>query len=220
VKKILLILTLALIVVAIPLGVASAAGNSKTWYLDQVAHPAVADCLKMSLTAPTSNGNVEFSNNKGMEHTWLTDQAAQASVSFPAGDWEIVLKTGEDWGTIGSELDIKLGYWDTSFHPFGDQNPVITRPGNGLTDVTITITTTSHTLQAGDYLALWIKNTGTKPHHINTGAGLSAVNTPPNDPGYPLPEWTSGVLMGLGLAGLGSYVVLRRRSRKAARALV
>ncbi len=113
------------------------------------------------------------------------------------------MKTGDDWS---ADMLVEVGYWDTSFQPFGG-TPTITPIGNGFLQVVIA--TGSVTVPNGDYLALRIVNTGKNPHHILVGE--SKLDTPPGDPGYPLPELASGALFGLGLAGLGAFILLRRR---------
>jgi hypothetical protein len=206
VKRTLLVCVLSLVIIlgVLPSRVALAA-SAGSWFLSSVTHPGESSCLEMSLTGPASSDNVRF--NTSTERTWLADDSAQGTLSFPSGTWKVVLKTGSDWG---NDLDIKLGYWDTSFHSFENQSFAANRFG-GLTTIEILITTTSHTLDTGDYLALWIQNVGANPHHIVTGE--SRVETPPSDPGYPLPEWGSGALAALGFAGIGLWVCWHERSR-------
>jgi hypothetical protein len=65
----------------------------------------------------------------------------------------------------------------------------------------------------GCYLALELKNTSTQAHYILTGEGgkSSCLRSPQTDPGYPLPEIAAGVLLAAGLAGLGAFIIVRRR---------
>jgi LPXTG-motif cell wall-anchored protein len=203
-KRILGILSLSMIMLLIlPTALVGAAG-SKSWYLSDAGHPVVANALDMGTNIPLSTGNVNF--NKESEHVWLADQAAQAAVTFPAGTWTIVLKTGDDWY---SDMQIQLGYWDGSFNAFGGQTSSKISSVNGLITIEIQISFPSQTIDAGEYLGLRILNVGKNPHHILTGE--SRIDTPPSDPGYPLPEWTSAILLGLGLAGIGGFVLLRRK---------
>jgi hypothetical protein len=190
---------LALLTMIVPLASVSAAG-SKSWYLDSTTHSVVSSCLRMGYPV-TTNGNVKFDRDEG--HIWLTDQSAHGAVTFPSGcSWTLLLKTGDDWL---ADMVAEVGYWDSSFHAFTG-TPAITAMGNGFLQVVMS--TSSVTVPDGAYLAVRIVNTDNKPHHILVGE--SKLDTPPGDPGYPLPELASGVLFGVGLAGLGAFVLVRR----------
>jgi hypothetical protein len=190
---------LALLTMVVPLASVSAAG-SKSWYLDSSTHSVVSSCLRMG-NPVTGTGNVNF--HKNVEYTWLTDDSAHGAVTFPSGgSWTLLLKTGDDWST---DMVAEVGYWDSSFHAFTG-TPTITAMGNGFLQVEIS--TGAVTVPDGAYLAVRVRNVGKNPHHILVAE--SKLDTPPGDPGYPLPELASGVLFGLGLAGLGAFVLVRR----------
>ncbi|HSW56945.1 MAG TPA: hypothetical protein VLH15_00925 [Dehalococcoidales bacterium] len=150
------------------------------------------------------SGFVEFGIAEGLEHIWLSDQAAQTDVTFPAGDWLIHLVT-EDWD---SECQAQIGESDgTTFNPFNTVPAMGSQNGN---IITFTINT-GGTVPQGNYLALKIFTADGS--RIIT-EGNSYLKSPSSDPGYPLPELAAGILLGLGLAGLGAYLALRRRSAR------
>ncbi len=48
------------------------------------------------------------------------------------------------------------------------------------------------------------------------GSSNSVVISPTSDPGYPIPELTTVVLVAVGLAALGGYYMFARRRRHSA----
>ncbi|HSW57027.1 MAG TPA: alkaline phosphatase [Dehalococcoidales bacterium] len=150
----------------------------------------------------TQSGFVVMSQNDG--NIWHTDQSAQIDVVFPAGDWVVELAT-QDWD---GPITIQIGESDgTVFNPF-HANPVSgVRVGN-----TITFTISAGgTVPKGQFLALKVvRGDGIGPSKVNT-AGKSFLLTPDTDPGYPVPELSAGILLALGLAALGGYLLIRRK---------
>jgi hypothetical protein len=162
---------------------------------------------------------------------WIADQQAQDDVTFDLGIWNLQLSTDADWGTKGSACYMEIGYWDGTFHtltpspvlksgshaftpPFGPAYYIITK--RLIQDGTITV-------PDGTYLAVQITNqlpvspAADNSRTINTGEDdfNSSLRSPQTDPGYPLPELAAGLLLTLGLAGLGVFVIVRRKSAKA-----
>ncbi|HSW58000.1 MAG TPA: hypothetical protein VLH15_06330, partial [Dehalococcoidales bacterium] len=155
------------------------------------------------------SGFVEFGIAEGLEHIWLSDQAAQTDVTFPAGDYWIIHLVTEDWeGACQAQIGESDG---TTFNPF-NAVPVFGIINGDI--ITFTINT-GGTIPQGNYLALKIFTADGS--RIIT-EGKSFLKSPATDPCYPLPELSTGILLGLGLAGLGAYLALRRR--KSARGLV
>ncbi|HSW56835.1 MAG TPA: carbohydrate binding domain-containing protein [Dehalococcoidales bacterium] len=149
----------------------------------------------------TQSGSVEFSVAAGLVHIWLSDQAAQTDVTFPAGEWIIHLVT-ENWD---SECLAQIGESDgITFNSFNAVPEIGIKNGEIITFSIFT----GGTVPQGHYLALKI-STATGSSIIT--AGNSYLKSPSTDPGYPVSELSAGILLGLGLAGMGAYLVLRRR---------
>ena len=64
-----------------------------------------------------------------------------------------------------------------------------------------------------EHLAIKIASTAGNPFNVMTESALSYVTAPDTPPGYPLPEITSGILVGLGLIALGGVIWYRKRKR-------
>jgi LPXTG-motif cell wall-anchored protein len=64
---------------------------------------------------------------------------------------------------------------------------------------------------AGDYLALRVFNSSSSTPYTVVTDGNSWLSSPATDPGYPLPEMSALILLGIGLAGLGGYILVRRK---------
>jgi hypothetical protein len=169
--------------------------TGQTWYLYN------DDIMRKSLT-PTASITI----NPHAFRVWTADQKAWSAVTFPDGSWVIYLKTGQDWS---GSCTAEVGYWNGSFHPFTTGAPAKSwDSGTGI--LTIRAQAGSETINANDYLALRVTNNDAGSHDVITD-GNSWVKSPASDPGYPLPELASGILFALGLAGTGTFIIIRRK---------
>jgi hypothetical protein len=170
--------------------------TGQTWYLYS------DDIMRKSLT-PTASITI----NPHASRVWTADQKAWSAVTFPDGSWVIYLKTSQDWS---GSCTAEVGYWNGSFHPFTTGAPVKSwDSGTGI--LTIRAQAGSETINANDYLALRVTNNDNAGSHDVITDGNSWVKSPASDPGYPLPELASGILFGLGLAGTGTFIIIRRK---------
>jgi len=70
------------------------------------------------------------------------------------------------------------------------------------------------TVQEGEYLAFMVTNLDQdQVLIIETEGGASWISSPSRDPGYPVPELPTIVLMSTGLLALTGFVVYSRRKR-------
>ncbi len=170
--------------------------TGQTWYLysDYSMRKSLTPTASVTLTA-------------GQSKIWLADQAAVSSVTFPDGSWVIYLKTSQNWL---ASCTAEVGYWNGStFQPFTTGAPTKSWDNNtGI--LTIRAQAGSETINASDFLALRVTNGDAASHDVITD-GNSWVKSPASDPGYPVPELASGVLFALGLAGMGTFMVVRRK---------
>lgn len=155
----------------------------------------------------------------GGSQVFLADEVALADVTYPGGAWVLFLSTDADWS---SNCDVEIGYDDGSFNSLTSSATVLTRVnsyGAGPDYYIITkrvIQDASIMIPDGSYLALQITNTSGSDRVVYTAEGTetSYLRSPETDPGYPLPEIAAGVLLALGLAGLGAFIIIRRRSTR------
>jgi Tol biopolymer transport system component len=137
----------------------------------------------------------------------LVYQKAASSVTFPTGTWILKLKTDSDWK---SSCVVAVGAYNADTDQFIPFDTILTDPyENGY--ITITLDqNSSGTIDPGDYLAFQITNNDGVPHEIILD-GSSYVIPPEGSPDYPLPEMATGILLGIGIAGLAAYVLIKRR---------
>ncbi|HSW58356.1 MAG TPA: hypothetical protein VLH15_08145 [Dehalococcoidales bacterium] len=186
----------------------------QVWLLD--SSMSGANWVMEKSGGPNDNGQTgQVSLDAGASAIWLADQVAQANVTFTAGSWGLTLVTDSDWGTNGDKCLVEIGQWDgASFISEVSTTAQITYTVSGLTNIVkLNIQTAPVTIANGNWLALKITNNDIKTHVVHTGDSKHNSNllSPQTDPGYPLPEIATIILLGAGVLGLGGYILLRRR---------
>jgi hypothetical protein len=162
------------------------------------------------------------------EAIWIADQAAGADVTFSNGNWVVDLVTDSDWNTQSQNCIVEIGQWDGAFQVFSGTMTglkfsyayIHDNPDPALDDslvgiVQVSYQTSAETVYSGNRLAIRIKNEDTNltQHIIYTGEGdfASCVSSPQTDPGYPLPELATGLLLGAGVLAIGGFILIRRQ---------
>ena len=180
-----------------------ACASCQRWYLSSTAGSWVmykGDETKPSGTVPVTDDSSEI---------WRADEAATTDVGFPAGDW-----TGHitfDAASNDTTVRVYVGKWDgSSFWPSsGDEYDDV----SGSSDFSISASsfdvpeTKWLAFKTEDYDAVADSNSAV----VSVGGNNSYVSSPSSDPGYPIPELPTIILIGVGLACLGGYLVLKRR---------
>jgi len=175
--------------------------SQQIWYLDSTGHPV------MEINGIQS-GEIGIPANSAV--IWLTDQSTNSDVTFMSGTWTVRLDT-----LCNRSGDVGLLAQVGDYNPDGGIfTPFNTTPEIGYYNGEIRITiNTGGTVNKSHYLALRIYDSaasGTPPRRIITD-GSSYLISPLSDPGYPLPEVLSGVLLGMGLVGFGIFMFVRRK---------
>jgi hypothetical protein len=168
------------------------------WLLDSAGHAVVTANRVM-----TRSGSVSGSVTPVVSDQYWISNAASGGVTFDGGTWIIRLESTDDLSSCTATIGqcTSAGAY-TAFLPF-------VSAGNGHNgDIsTIQLSIGTITVAAGNYLALRV--TGADGHTIST-IGKSGLVSPISDPNYPVPELGSGVLLALGLAGIGAFVLTRK----------
>jgi len=164
----------------------------------------------------------------GEAQIWIADQIAMADVTYPSGSWVLFLSTDLAWGTQGADCDFQVGYWDPSDLSFTQLTPdsaTLKSKGKNFQTDTETwsvlgerwVQSDSIMIPKDTYLAIKIINGTGEDRVVHTGEYkyCTYLRSPETDPGYPVPEIAAGVLLALGLAGLGAFIIIRRKSAKA-----
>jgi hypothetical protein len=197
------------LVLAVPLG--ALAAGSQIWYLGSGSSSAGYTMVKQN--ASTQSGSVTVP--VGGTVVWIANQVSQG-VTFSSGTWFADIATDAVWGTFGTDCVVKIGRWGSGgFSEFS-----LTQAYQGQWSeaaathiLKVDVQMISEEVEDSDYLALQITNNSGSQRVIYTGEGsqASCLKSPQTDPGYPLPELAAGVLFGIGLIGLGGFVLLRRK---------
>jgi hypothetical protein len=205
---------------------ASADGGAQVWQLDSETTAAGYQMEKNY--GPGDDGQATPSPAISLAPTgsliWIADQPAETDVTFAAdGAWKFELSTDSMWkDALASGLGVSIGEWDGTFTPFSSLYSLLDITWNtaiGKYIITVKGQLGDETVYLNNYLALKITNNDTVSHIIYTGEGNEAtcLTSPENDPGYPLPEIAAGILLGGGLIGLVSFIVIRKKKAAAVR---
>jgi hypothetical protein len=158
--------------------------------------------------------------------TWLSDKAAGSDTTYPSNqDWTLLVHTPKNWIT---QPEVTVGEWDGS-QIVGDVATIKswtwdnipgapTSPPGPYPNFTHTIILQSSSqivVHTGHYLALQIKNKAQGDNVVVTcnKVGGTYLQPPAGTTGQVLPEMPAGILFGVGLAGIGGFVLIKRRSK-------
>jgi len=150
----------------------------------------------------------------GWSNTWVTSGPSESAVVYESGDWTLLIHTPQDWASTPT---VYFGEWDGSqINPDKKYGP-FTLVGWDAANFTYTMQLTGvprFTVEDGKYLALEITNNSSVTETVVTcnRVGGAWLQPPPNAPLWPLPETTTALLLGLGLAGLVGLVAIKKKS--------
>lgn len=184
--------------------------TDQTWYLADSSTP------HEMYREDTGQGTVSVQIDNLGEAKWRANEAASGDMVFPAGDWNVLLHF-DPAPDNNDEFTGYIGMWDSGGGGGSWESPHASWTGDGTTqDFQETLSLDSFTVDNEKYL--WFKisnlnNTGPVSLQLKVGSSNSVVISPTTDPGYPLPELSTVVLVSIGLAALGGYYVVARRRK-------
>jgi hypothetical protein len=213
-RKLFLALSTALVLLLVLAVPASAVvdSNAQTWYLDSVTHSTGNGLVMEKEGSGAQSGSVDIGIGEENALLWISNGSPQdGDVTFPGGDyWVIRLKT-TNWAHFCTAL---LGTVDSNgenFDDFENLTPLKYKyTDHGILE--IQIQTEDAVVPQYSYLALKVINDSNHSQTIETaGAGSSYISAPDSIPVFPTPELSAGILFGVGLAGVGTFVAVRRK---------
>ena len=210
-KRILAIF-IAMLLVAVAVPFVASAATAQMWYLNDTTTTVGREMDK----GTTDSGETSVSIDNGNSVVWIADEAALTDVGFPAGTWGgLIYLTSEVSGTI--VLDV--GHSDNTADNFTSNGATQSIDPEGGTFFSVSIIANGFDISSGDFLAFKMTNNTGSTIAVDTGgSSQSYIVSPPSDPGYPIPELPTIVLLATGLVGLAGYFGLKRRKRAYVRA--
>ena len=215
------LLAVMLVAVAVPL--VATAQSTQTWYLNDT--DLGGDNREMDKGTPTAASPSEVADyvripgGAGASKRWYADEAATVDVPFPSGSWmgPLYFMSPPPAGT--DKIRVEVGYMP-GFNYYGSQD---LSPNGTQTLFFINFTSAEFTVPQGSYLSYRVTNLyyGASPPDIDvdTGGGSqSSIASPSTDPGYPVSELPTIILLATGLVGLAVYLGFKRRKRVIVRA--
>ncbi|NIA11620.1 MAG: hypothetical protein GWP10_18345 [Nitrospiraceae bacterium] len=197
---------LALVMVSATAQMVSANAGRQTWYLSSDHTTGNNNTMYKGSQSGGTSGVKIYSGNSVI---WVANQSAQCDVGFARGNWNGRLK--KPWRTRSKPFNVAIGVWDgSSFTSYGNMDGDF---GGGKDNAFFTILASQFDVLEGQYLAFNVTNTGSRNFTIVTKCGLSHVKSPCSDPGYPVPELPTLVLVSAGLLMLVGYVYMGRRNK-------
>ena len=114
----------------------------------------------------------------------------------------------------GESFTVEIGSWNGSIITSAT-DPPHSIAGDGGDWYVISFTADAFTVSTGGWLAFRIDNpvAGDADLVVKTGQDYSRVKSPIADPGYPIPELPTIILLTTGLVFLAGYFGLKRRNR-------
>jgi hypothetical protein len=152
---------------------------------------------------------------------WIANDVASTSVSFSAGSWSATIYGIASTGLPPESTTIAMGVWSGS--GFTGHGSATLSEGSATS-----ISCEAFSVPSGQWLAISITdsgsnglvnpsiecgNPGTPPLNLDA-TDQSIVSSPLSDPGYPVPELSTLVLMGSGLVvGVGMLAYSNKKKK-------
>ena len=199
--------------------------NQQAWYFTNgsVTGPTGSGAnYTRAMTKGVEGGDCTITLAPGERVRFCADQLAGCNVSFPKGDWDVSYWT-DPMAKPGADLAKRIYNRLQVVYPNGSYTTV--------KEVSIQIGAISEhlyehlfslpaagpfTVQEGGRFALELEWSSDASGNLELYCNLpdrraSQIASPSSDPGYPIPELSTLVLLGVGLLMIVGYVALRKR---------
>ena len=200
--------------------------NQQAWYFTNgsVTGPTGSGAnYTMAMTKGVEGGDCTITLAPGERVRFCADQLADGNVSFPKGDWSVSywLKQLHEYDSYKRlQIYLQVVYPNESYSTI-DTNYVQLGQTQILRELSFSMSDAGpFTVPEGGRFALeieWVNNSATRTSgNLELYCNLpdrraSQVASPSSDPGYPIPELSTLVLLGVGLLMIVGYVALRKR---------
>ena len=161
------------------------------------------DHTKTAATVPVADDGSEI---------WRADEAATVNVGFPANTW-----TGHitfDANSDDTAVRVYVGKWDSENFTPSDESEFADVSGSS----DFSISASSFNVPETKWLAYKIEDydavADSNSVVVSVGGNNSYVSSPSSDPGYPIPELPTIVLIGVGLVCLIGYISWKQHHRR------
>lgn len=204
---------IALIVVLLVLGTVSPvlASASTIWKLDSETVTGDESGYEMERSGGSGDdgqtGSVTITQGKA--EFWVSDEAAQADVTFNTASWTVELYRSDT--SSAHHIAVEIGAYDGTFSPQCLPHDVWFGAGNA--SLSFNVGVDSFTVNSNEYVGIKINNSEPFTPLTIVTTGDSSVTYPPAVPAYPIPELATIILLVGGLGVLATYLILQRRKR-------
>jgi hypothetical protein len=204
----------------LPYNISLTEPGRQTWYFttNEADGPRSALATYNKTMTKGVEGGDEIVTLAPGECVWFyADELANCMVPFPAGTWDVrywVIASGS--GTLSTRLqNLTPGGGNTTI---AENTSSITDTAGALQEIDLALATASFSVPTGGRFAIalcWPASaTGSLEIYCNPPEQLaSSVTSPSADPGYPVPELPSLLLLCAGVLTLAGYLALHRRRR-------
>jgi len=196
--------------------------NQQAWYFTNgsVTGPTGSDAnYNRNMTKGVEGGNDTITLASEERVQFCADQLADGNVSFPEGNWEVSywLKPLHEYDGFKSvNYRLQVVYPNESTSTIGTAHTQV-GPAQILRETSLSIGNAGpFTVPEGGRFALELEWDSSANGNLELYCNLpdrraSQVTSPSSDPGYPIPELSTLVLLGVGLLMIVGYVALRKR---------
>jgi Tfp pilus assembly protein PilV len=230
-RRLIGVLVLGVVVLAlvcVQVQVVSANPDSQSWHLLSTDYtgmkannePHYKDIF-MNKTGNAEGQSAYFNSSK--EVWWYAENAAECDLSFGNNDWTAYIYHGPVHGTAGASVKFFTDVYkvnDTNgntIHLAGGNTTIADGTASGVTVINCADDgNTEQSFTSNDRLAFRINHNSSENNRIyyynySENGKFSNLTSPSSDPGYPVPELSTLILLSTGLIALAGYVLLTKR---------